>query len=105
MSVWAGFSWLGTVFSDGFLVDTVMDLRIHEGWGRSWPAVRLLISQKDSSPRNHVMEFEEVGLTESPIQWVPNALFPGAKWPSCEAEHFHLGLRLRMRGAIPPLSQ
>jgi hypothetical protein len=25
--------------------------------------------------------------TQLPIQWVPVALSPGAKWPGCEAEH------------------
>jgi len=40
--------------------------------------------------------------TQLPIQWAPGA-FPGGKWPGHEADHFHLVLRLRMCGTIPPL--
>jgi hypothetical protein len=28
-----------------------------------------------------------LGLTQSPIQWVPGALFLGVKWLGCEADH------------------
>jgi len=42
-----------------------------------------------------------VGPTQPPIQWVLEVLSPGVKLTA----HPHLAPRLRMCGAIPPLSQ
>jgi len=45
-----------------------------------------------------------LGPTQPPLQWVMGALTPGVKRPGCETDHhLHLGSRLRMGGAIPPL--
>jgi hypothetical protein len=41
--------------------------------------------------------------TQPPIQRVPGALSLEVNLPVHEADHFHLVLRTRMRGAIPPL--
>jgi hypothetical protein len=48
-----------------------------------------------------------LGPIQPPIQWVPEALSLGVKWPECEADHSPLSvLRSRMCGAntsTPPI--
>jgi len=44
------------------------------------------------------------GPTQFPIQWVPGALFVGAKGPGRET-YLQLVPRSRIRGATPPLPQ
>jgi hypothetical protein len=46
-----------------------------------------------------------LGPTQPPIRSVPGVLTPEVKRPGRETDHRHLVLRLRIRGALPPLSQ
>jgi hypothetical protein len=46
-----------------------------------------------------------LGLTQPPIQWVPEALSLWVKWTECEADHSPPSSAKRMHGAIPPLPQ
>jgi hypothetical protein len=46
-----------------------------------------------------------LGQAQPPIKWVLAILFSGVKRPGRETDHFCLVPKLRMRGAIPPLTQ
>jgi len=47
-----------------------------------------------------------LGPTQSYTQWVHAALSPrDIKWLGHEADHIHIGLRLRNHGTIPPFPQ
>jgi hypothetical protein len=52
--------------------------------------LNLIISIYNSCYRHHIGYIKSrppLGLTQSPIQWVPGALFLGVKRPGCEANH------------------